>query len=313
MKQLFKRVPLPISGVILALFSFTNLFRQFDWHIAASVSFIIGSVFSLFYVGKLVFAPKQTIQDLKNPMVAAVAPTATMAIMIVLSMLERSQIVDAVWYAAIVVHFGLMIYFTRQFVMKKEFRIQMILPGWFVMYIGMAMMPLTASGRLPLFMDVVFYVCIVFALMLIPLNLYRMFVIGHVPEPAKPLIGIFMAPLSILLATYSAHFEVHSTVVLIVLLICSQLMFVCIVPQLFKLKELPFYPSFAALTFPFVITVTALVKSLALLNVHGVIAATWIVIETMIAIVAVAFVVTKYTQFLFQQVKQWRSEALNEI
>lgn len=311
MKQLLQRVPLPISGVILALFSFTKLFRQFDWSIAASISFVIGGAFSVFYIGKLVLAPNQVMQDMKNPMIVAVTPTATMAIMIALSMLERSLVVDTIWYAAVVVHFLLMIYFTFRFVIRKSFQIQMVLPGWFVMYIGMAMMPLTANGRLPMTMDVVFYLCVVLAVVLIPLNLYRMFFIGNVPEPAKPLIGIFMAPLSILLATYSTYFTEHSTVVLVLLLTCSQVMFVFISSQLVKIRNIAFYPSFAALTFPFVITVTALVKSLSLLNIHGVIATSWILVETLIAIAAVGFVVLHYTQFLSAQFKQSRSHAMN--
>ncbi|VFD38654.1 transporter [Clostridioides difficile] len=74
------------------------------------------------------------------------------------------------------------------------------------------------------------------------------------PEPSLPSIAILAAPGSLLLSGYINSFSDKNNVVLYLLFILSIVFYIIVLGYLPKLLRLPFYPSFAAFTFPMAIS-----------------------------------------------------------
>ncbi|MDO6632236.1 TDT family transporter [Bacillus thuringiensis] len=307
MKKL-QHIPIPISGLVLALFSIAKLQISFHMNVLAYVMLTLGIVFLAGLFCKIFYTPKQVLNDLKNPIIAAVSPTFTMAIMVLCSIfMIKSAIWEVIWIIAVIVHFALMIYFTYRFVLKSKVTMSHIYPSWFIMYIGMAIMPLTAGNLAPSITTVVFWASIVFYIILLPLVLIRIFVRKNLEIPTQPLTTILCAPGSLALAAYLAHFNTKSIGLIWILLILSQTLYIIVLWQLPKLLRLPFYPSYAAFTFPLVICATAFTNTLKYLGYNGMLGHWVSIIETIIASTMVIYVAIRYSIFLIQQIKQKQS------
>ncbi|EOO27002.1 hypothetical protein IIU_05963 [Bacillus cereus VD133] len=301
-------IPIPISGLILALFSVAKLQLSFhiDW--LASIMMVIGFILLLGMLCKIFFTPKQVLKDLKNPIIAAVSPTFTMAVMVLCSIfMEYSIIWKFIWGIASFIHFALMIYFSYHFILRGKVTMSHIYPSWFIMYVGMAIMPLTAGSLASSMTTVVFWAAIVFYVILLPLVLIRIFVMRNLEMPTLPLITILCAPGSLSLAAYLAHFDTKSLSLIWTLLILSQALYVVVLWQLSKLLRLQFYPSYAAFTFPLVISATACTNALKYLHYAGTLGHTISIIETIIASAMVIYVAIRYSIFLIQQMKPKQS------
>ncbi|MBE4942412.1 hypothetical protein CN463_29980 [Bacillus cereus] len=299
-----QHIPIPISGLILALFSIAKLQLSFHINGLAYVMMTLGFVFLVGMLCKIFFTPKQVLKDLKNPIIAAVSPTFTMAIMVLCSIfMVKGTIWAIIWIIVAIVHFILMIYFTYQFVLSSKVTMSHIYPSWFIMYIGMAIMPLTAGSLASSITTVVFWASIVFYIILLPLVLIRIFVMKNLEIPTQPLTTILCAPGSLSLAAYLAHFNTKSEELIWILLILSQILYVIVLCQLPKLLRLPFYPSYAAFTFPLVICATAFTNTMKYLGCNGVLWRSISILETIIASIMVIYVAARYSIFLIQQMK----------
>ncbi|PGT99574.1 hypothetical protein COD21_31255 [Bacillus cereus] len=299
-----QHIPIPISGLILALFSIAKLQLSFHINGLAYVMMTLGYIFLAGLLCKIFFTPKQVVNDLKNPIIAAVSPTFTMAIMVLCSIfMVKSTIWEIVWVIAASIHFALMIYFTYRFVLKSKVTMSHIYPSWFIMYIGMAIMPLTAGSLASSITTVVFWASIIFYIILLPLVLIRIFIMKNLEIPTQPLTTVLCAPGSLSLAAYLAHFNTKSMSLIWILLILSQILYVIVLWQLPKLLNLPFYPSYAAFTFPLVICATAFTNTLKYLGYNGMLVHTISIIETIIASIMVIYVAIRYSIFLIQQMK----------
>ena len=85
---------------------------------------------------------------------------------------------------------------------------------------------------------------------------------------ARPVFAIYTAPLAMLIvgcARLLPHGE-HSAALVWVSLILSQLLFVMVLSQVPVYLKNGFFPSYAALTFPFIITANSLFEGLRILN-----------------------------------------------
>ncbi|SFX09661.1 exfoliative toxin A/B [Thermoactinomyces sp. DSM 45891] len=297
-------IPIPINGLILALFSVAKL--QFSFHVdwLAYMMITLGSIFLVGMLCKIFFTPSHIFHDLQNPMIAAVSPTFPMATMVFCSFfMEQSIFWSIIWGIAAIVHISLMVYFIYRFVLQSKVTMIHIYPSWFITYIGMAIIPLTAGSLVPLISTVIFWISIVFYLILLPLVFIRIFVMRDLEMAALPLITILCAPGSLLLAAYLAHFETKSVNFVWALLILSQALYVSVLWQLPKLLRLSFYPSYAAFTFPLVICATALTNTLKYLGYNGTAGHTLSIMETIIASAMVMYVAIRYSIFLITQMR----------
>ncbi|MEL7671511.1 TDT family transporter [Methanobacterium sp.] len=302
MKDLMDKISVPISGLMLGLAEAGNLVSSQE--IALKIIFgVISALILALILIKIASNPKHLKADLNNPAVAGVASTFPMGI-IVLSTYVNSffpSTAYVMWIVGILMQFVIIILFTRKFIF--DFDINKVFPCYFVVYVGVAVGSIVAPifnaagiGR------VLFYFGFVSYLILLPLMLYRVFVVKSFPEPAIPTLTIFAAPSSICLAGYLSSFNVINMNIFWGLVISAIVMFFAVLLYMPKMLKLKFYPSYSAFGFPLVISAIAMQYAnnfLASMNLQIPLLQYVGYFEELLAVVFVVYVLVHYTNFLF--------------
>lgn len=304
MKEFFNKLPLPIAGVALALAALGNLFKLWQFPMVANSLASSATVLVVLLILKCFISFEAVKTDFKNPLIVAVTPTFTMCVMILATYLVSvdgwQTAAQVLWIVALVVQVSLMLYFTYWFVFPWQ--LTNVYPSWFVLYIGIGVITITSPAFYPAIGHVFLWVGLALYVVLLPLVLTRVYFSKRMPEPTLPLIGIITAPTSLCLAGYLIVSNGSQNWLAYVLLGLGQLLYVFVLAQLPKIFRLPFYPSYAALTFPFVITATACLMSYQHLLMHP-----WMknvaIIETVIACLMVSYVLIRYIIFLVTAVR----------
>ena len=297
LRTFLQKVPIPTSGLMLGLFSLAKLYASLQWQVASALFFICGIVLFTLLVGKIAFAFSSVRQDLQNPVVASVAPTFPMGVMVMASMLvPYSAFAKWLWLIAIALQAVLIGYFVYRFIIKHVVSLDEVYPSWFILFVGLGIVPVTAGNVMPQLTHTLFWVVLVNYMILLPIVFMR--ILKHdFAEPTKPLLTILAAPGSLCLTGYLQAFDAHNTALLYVLLVVSQLVYVFVCFRLPKLLTLPFYPSYAAFTFPLVISATALFTTTSILNssfLH------WLAsFELLIATCIVTYVFIRYVSYFY--------------
>jgi exfoliative toxin A/B len=123
-----------------------------------------------------------------------------------------------------------------------------------------------------------------------------------VPEPAKPLLCIYAAPLSLCIAGYVQSVTPKSFTFLIAMLAVATVLYIFALIKMLGYLKLPFYPSYAAFTFPFVISAIAAKQTMACAiklgtPITGL--SVLVTIETVIAVVLVVYTYARFIWFIF--------------
>ena len=107
MKHFLKAVPIPMCGLILGLASLGNLMKAFNFVTVGNVMGIVAGAMMLLILARILFLPLHSLNDLKNPIVASVAPTFTMALMVLCTYLTitpgLTTLAAIIWLAAVVI------------------------------------------------------------------------------------------------------------------------------------------------------------------------------------------------------------------
>ncbi|SPN74501.1 TDT family transporter [Brochothrix thermosphacta] len=299
MKHFLAGIPLPMAGLALAVCSLGNLFKLWGNPLIGNGLAIIGGVMVFILVLKLLIHPGHVRSDFNNPIIVAVTPTFTMAIMILATYIEPLAgwhlVAQILWLVAVVLHIGLMTYFTARFVFP--WHIGKIYPSWFVMYVGIGVIPVTSLNFYPTLGKTFLWIALALYVIVLPIVFKRVYWHKKMPEATLPLIGIIAAPASLCLAGCITIYGGEIRWLAIALLCLAQALYVFVLLQIPRVLRLSFYPSYAALTFPMVISATALTLSakqlpqLQFLHVAG-------IIETVIACAIVLYVIIHYIVFL---------------
>ena len=304
MKDLVKKTPIPTAGVALGLASLGILLQPYSeaLHIAAGAL----SLCLLLLLGtKIAGYSRMVREDLKNPIFAGVFATLFMTLMQLATYLVPYSFIAALvlWCAAILAHFCLMAWFSFTFIFK--FDLKQVFPTHFIAYVGIIVASLTSPAfGLEYFGLAIFWFGLACFTLLLVVMVYR-YVKHEVPESAKPLFCIFAAPMSLSLAGYLTVATEPETMLVLVMAILAQLSLVVVLTQLPKLLRLSFYPSYAAMTFPFVVCATALAKATVYFEMLGINEVVLLVLnglvvaETVFATVMVLYVLACYLRFFF--------------
>lgn len=301
-----KKIPIPICGLILGAVSLGNLLFSIGYQTVGNVYAAMGSFLMGLIMLKIIFAMKHTMQTLNDPIVASVSPTFTMAWMVICVFLNRlfpdQAWIHGVWLLAVLLHFVLMIYFVGTFVVPVKVELTHIYPSWFITFVGLGVIPNTSKAFFSELGTIVIWVALFFYLILLPIILKRVFILKKMHESTLPLITIIAAPGSLCLAGYLSVMEQTSDFVVVLLLLLSQLLYVGILSLLPKLLKIKFYPSYAAFTFPLVISATA-INSVANLF-HEILPLKILAsVEIVIATIVVTYVLIRYVRFLIRSSK----------
>ena len=307
MAELIKKVPIPTAGVALGLAALGNLLQPYS-DMARGLCGALSLALVLLLLAKIVRHPDMIRADFKNPILASVSATLLMAIMQLSTYLAPATLWGgfALWAMAIGLHLSLMAWFTARFI--RRFQLKEVFPTYFICYVGI----IVASATSPTYgAEALGYGLFWFGfacyLVLLGVITYR-YAKHEVPEGARPLFCIYTAPMSLSLVGYLATAADPSPLMVAVMLVLAQAFLVLVLARLPKFLALPFYPSYAAMTFPVDITATALRQGVAFLNGLGAglpLALDVLVLAEMgLAIVMVGYVTVCYLQFFFKRAEQ---------
>lgn len=296
-KSMIEKIPVPICGLILALLSLGNLLGDIHPYLRV-ICGATGFAFLILIIAKLILYPEKIAEDFKNPIITSTSGTFSMSLMILSTYVVpfMPTLAYGIWILGVGLHILLIIYFTHHFIIR-DFNISSVYPSYWIVYIGITMAAIIAPFH---GLGEIGYIFFVFGflsmIITLPLVIYRYLKYSEIPDANKPLVCIFNAILSILIVGYINSYNTISNEFLIVLYIFACLFYIFSLYKFIEYRKLDFYPSFAAFTFPFVISTTATkgVISKIGLNVLGNV----LNIEIVIATAIVSYVLLKYMKFL---------------
>lgn len=304
MKNIIKKVPLPLCGVMLGLAALGNLLQSYSEGIR-SVCGITAAVLLVFVLLKLILFPKLIKEDLENPIMASVAGTFSMALMLLNTYVKPfvGQAAFYIWIFAIILHIILMIYFTVKFVVKLQ--MPKVFASYYIVYVGIAVAAITAPayGQLEIG-SVAFWFGFVSLIVLLVLVTIRYVKYKELPDPAKPLICIYAAPTSLCIAGYVQSVVPKSYGFLMGMFVVACVLYVFALAKAIEYLKMPFYPSYASFTFPFVISAIASKQTMVCVANMGhpqPVLQYIVLVETIVAVMLVAYVLAKFIGFIFKE------------
>ena len=302
MKNIIKKVPVPLCGVMLGLAALGNLLQSYSEGIRY-VCGIAAAFHLILILLKLVMFPQMIKEDLKNPIMASVAGTFSMALMILSTYVKPfiGQAAFVIWIAAIILHIVLIIWFTAKFIVKLQ--MPKVFASYYIVYVGIAVAAVTAPAYEQTGIGTLtFWFGLITLILLLVLVTYRYVKFKEVPEPARPLICIYAAPMSLCIAGYVQSVTPKSRTFLLAMLAVASVLYLFALVKAIGYLRLKFYPSYAAFTFPFVISAIATKQTMACCMNMGQ-PMPWlkpvVLVETIIAVVLVVYTFIRFMGFIF--------------
>ena len=296
--NLIKNIPIPICGLILALLSLGNLTQDINM----GLKFIfagIGLIFLILIILKLILYPHNIQKDFKNPVIVSSSGTFSMSLMILSTYIIQFNptIAYTVWIIGISLHILLMIYFTYHFIIHN-FNISNVYPSYWIVFVGITMGAITSNVHDITEIGFLFFITGFIAMLItFPLVIYRYIKEPNIPDANKPLICIFTAILSILIVGYLNTAQNPSNEFIIILYLFACILYLFALLKFVEYRNLDFYPSFSAFTFPFVISALATKGVLAKIGAN-LILENLLKIEIAIAILIVTYILIRYVKYL---------------
>ena len=110
--NLIKNIPIPISGLILALLSLGNLLEGINPYLKYFFG-LTGIIFLILIILKVILYPKLIKNDFKNPVIVSSSGTFSMSLMVLSTYLLQfiPSIAYTIWIIGIALHIMLIIYF----------------------------------------------------------------------------------------------------------------------------------------------------------------------------------------------------------
>ncbi|MBQ6218574.1 MAG: TDT family transporter [Methanosphaera sp.] len=296
MSNIFKRMPLGISGLLLAILSLGNIL--YDYHRDVKIlTCLLGILIIFILLVKIIFYRNDVVNDLRNPVIASTSGTFSMALILLSTYIYpiNQSIALFVWILGVLLHILLICYFTMMFVLSN-FDIDNVYGSYWVVYVGITMAAIT-GGIIKL--GSISWIFFVFGFcMMIPtfiLITYRYFKYPVKNEANKPLICIYTALFSILITGYLHSFNDINMEFLMILYVIACICYVFSTYKLVSYIRMPFYPTFSAFTFPFVISVIASNEVLKTTG-ENIFLQIFIYYQLLVAVIIVIYVLFKYIE-----------------
>lgn len=297
-----KKIPIPISGLILGLVSLGNLFNSLDFPVLGNLYAVFGLFLLVLVLLKIIFTMNHALSTLQDPIVGSVSPTFTMALMVTSVYLNGifpgHFLVTVLWWFAVVCHIALMIYFVYLHVLPEKLHIGHVYPSWFITFVGLGVISITSPSFSLSVGSVVIWFALFSYMILLPIVIRRVFIFKKMHESTLPLITVLTAPGSLCLTGYINAIGDQPFYFILFLLILSQVIYFITLFMIARQVKLPFYPSYAAFTFPLVISATAI----NLVSQRNIIDFAWLsflpIVELLIAVLVTSYVLVRYLIFL---------------
>jgi len=254
--KLIRNTPLGISGLALGLASLGILLQPHGAALQYTFGALSAAAITLLIL-KFFLAFDLVREDLRNPHILGSMPTSTMALTLLCVYIKPFAELFAyyMWHLAVVIHLCWTLLYIKRFLLKLK--LDYISPVFFIPFVATAAP--SASGVVmgaELIAKASFYTGTVLYFTVLPFVIYRM-VKKPLPEPVKPTIAIFAAPIGLCLAGYFAAFDRQSDFVVYFLFAFVAASYIFVSINMVFLLRLKFYPTYSAFTFPYVICATA--------------------------------------------------------
>lgn len=178
-----------------------------------------------------------------------------------------------------------------------------VFASYYIVYVGIAVAAITAPAyEKPAMGSAAFWFGFVSLIVLLVLVTYRYLNFKEIPEPARALVCIYAAPTSLCIAGYVQSVTPKSKEFLLGMFAVATILYIFALVKAVSFLKLPFYPSMAAFTFPFVISAIASKQTMACLaNMGSPVLAlqTVVLIETVIAAVLVVYTYARFMMVIF--------------
>ena len=296
--NLIKNIPIPISGLILALLSLGNLLEGINPYLKYFFG-LTGIIFLILIILKVILYPKLIKNDFKNPVIVSSSGTFSMSLMVLSTYLLQfiPSIAYTIWIIGIALHIMLIIYFTYHFIIR-DFNISNVYTSYWIVFVGITMGAITSHAHnVEEIGFILFIIGFIGMIITLPLVIYRYITYKNIPDMNKPLICIFAAVLNILIVGYINSAPDINMNFVITLYLFAYIFYIFALYKFIEYRNLKFYPSFAAFTFPFVISANATKEISNLVNTTFIFN-NILKIETAIALILVIYVLIKYIKFL---------------
>jgi len=256
MKVFFKKIPLALSSLVLALFSLSNQISHYT--LIAQGIWCLASIGFILILGRLILGFEQVREDLHNPVIASAFASYFMAAFLFASRLPLAQIgLSVTWFGLLGLYIAYIIFFSLRFMRPLSLNQ------------GPAISLVTVPASVPTSIKgLILGVTGLATLVLFPLVLWRMKQIA-IPHLYQPILAILAAPLALLITSSIKSNQRPATIILLALLLFSQAFFFYALNLFVKLVRKGFMPLFAAFSFPLVNSVNAFkaaTTSLGLVN-----------------------------------------------
>ena len=301
MKVFFKKIPLALSSLVLALFSLSNQISQLT--LIAQGIWLIAIFGFVLVLGRLIIGYRQTQEDLHNPVIASAFPSFFMAAFLFAGRLPLAQTgLSIAWIGLLGLYIAYIIFFSLRFL--RPLVLEQVYPSWFVVYVGPAISLATVPDSIPNSSKALILGLTGLAtLSLFPLILWRIRRLT-IPQPVLPILAILAAPLALLITSSIKSGQRPDTILLVGLLVFSQLFFFFALGLFAKLVKKGFVPLFAAFSFPLVNSVNAFkaaTTSLGLVNL-----ATQLIykVEFVIVLVIMTYLLYHFLKLLYKALIQ---------
>ena len=306
MKNTIKKVPIPLCGVMLGFAALGNLLQSYGGGIRYLCGIAAAFILVLVLM-KLVMFPQMIKEDMKNPIMASVAGTFPMALMLLSTYVKPfiGAVAKYLWFFAIGLHIALIIYFTIKFILKLQ--MPKVFASYYIVYVGIAVAAVTAPAFEQLNVGAAaFWFGFATLILLLILVTLRYTKYPEIPEPAQPLICIYAAPTSLCIVGYVQSVMPKSKSFLLAMLVLATILYIFALVKAVGYLRLQFYPSYAAFTFPFVISAIATKQTMACLaNMEQPMPflKPVVLVETIIAAVFVIYTFIRFMGFVFGKKK----------
>ena len=296
MKQFLTKLPLPISAVGLSFAGLANLLD--DTFFFKSIFTFLSILILMAVFFKFFIDPKGVKSQLSQVPIAATFPTFFMGVALLTKQIIQWNVTLALvlWGLATVSHI--------LFAMKKQ--LSLVLPSWFVVYVGIVASAITAPlFKLSILMFVAKIILIfgfISFIILLPIIIRRSLLLP-IPKPLQATLAIFSAPVALNLVGYFSVVQNKQAGLVFLQIILMLFFYIWVLSKIITLLKADFSPAQAALTFPMVVSATAIkVSSAYLVNLYPFFKTFSLIIcnfSLLIAIFLVFVILTKYLSFIF--------------
>lgn len=295
--NIIKNTPIAISGLMLAIFSLGSHLNNYIDNINIIIA-SVGLIILILLLLKIIIYPKDTLDEFDNIIVASTSGTFSMALMMFSTYILplNKTLSFMIWSIAVLLHILLIIYFTYRYILHN-YSLENVYPSYWIVYIGISMASITGSAYMGNYNYIFFLFGFIMMFPTLMLVSYRYIKKTVNNDAFKPLICIYTAILSILIVAYLSSFEDISYSFLIIIYAFASLFYVFAFYKFIEYRHLAFYPSYSAYSFPFVISLVATYKMYSIFD--NSILLYILILETVIAIVAVGYVLYEYIVNLY--------------